>query len=62
MLRTSPRHHAGVPGYYFSLSDWDRMGQILIVAAALNVVSIVVSGLEGHSSMRIFTEEERNFG
>jgi hypothetical protein len=35
-------------GYYFSLTSQDRVGQILvIVAAGLNVVSIVVSGILG---------------
>jgi hypothetical protein len=35
-------------GYYFSLTSQDRAGQILvIVAAGLNVVSIVVSGILG---------------
>jgi hypothetical protein len=34
-------------GYYFSLTGRDRVGQTLgIVAAVLNGVSIVVSGLE----------------
>jgi hypothetical protein len=34
--------------YYFSLTSQDRTGQILsIVAAALNVASMVVSGLLG---------------
>jgi len=35
-------------GYYFCLTGRDRMGQTLgIVAAALNAISIGVSGLEG---------------
>jgi hypothetical protein len=35
-------------GYYFGLTSQDRMGQILgIIAAALNVVSVGISGLEG---------------
>jgi hypothetical protein len=35
-------------GYYLGLTSQDRMGQILgIAAAALNVVSMGVSGLEG---------------
>ena len=35
-------------GYYFGLTSQDRMGQILgIIAAALNVVSMGISGLEG---------------
>ena len=35
-------------GYYFGLRSQDRVGQILgIVAAILNVVSMVVSGLSG---------------
>jgi hypothetical protein len=35
-------------GYYFGLTSQDRMGQILgIAAAALNVVSMGISGLEG---------------
>jgi hypothetical protein len=35
-------------GYYFGLTSQDRMGQILgIIAVALNVVSIGISGLEG---------------
>ena len=35
-------------GYYFNLTGRDPLGQILgIVAAALNAVSIGVSGLEG---------------
>jgi hypothetical protein len=35
-------------GYYFGLTSQDRMGQILgIVAAALNAVSMGISGLEG---------------
>ncbi len=34
-------------GYYFSLTGRDRLGQTLgIFAAALNAVSLVVSGLE----------------
>ncbi len=35
-------------GYYFGLRSQDRVGQILgIIAAALNVVSMGISGLEG---------------
>ena len=35
-------------GYYFGLTSQDWMGQFLgIVAAALNVVSIGISGLDG---------------
>jgi hypothetical protein len=35
-------------GYYFGLRSQDRVGQILgIVAAILNVISMVVSGLSG---------------
>ena len=35
-------------GYYFGLTSQDRMGQLLgIIAAALNVVSMGISGLEG---------------
>jgi hypothetical protein len=35
-------------GYYLGLRSQDRMGQILgIAAAALNVVSMGISGLEG---------------
>ncbi len=38
----------GGVGYYFGLTSQDRMGQILgIIAAALNVVSMGISGLEG---------------
>ncbi len=34
-------------GYYFSLTGRDRVGQILgIIAAALNVVSMGISGLD----------------
>jgi hypothetical protein len=36
-------------GYYFGLTSQDRMGQVLgIAAAVLNVVSMGISGLEGH--------------
>jgi hypothetical protein len=35
-------------GYYLGLTSQDRIGQILgIIAVALNVVSIGISGLEG---------------
>ena len=35
-------------GYYFGLRSQDRVGQILgIVAAILNVISMVISGLSG---------------
>jgi hypothetical protein len=35
-------------GYYFGLTSQDRMGQTLgIAAAALNAVSMGISGLEG---------------
>ena len=35
-------------GYYFGLTRQDRVGQILgIVAAVLNVISMVISGLSG---------------
>ncbi len=35
-------------GYFLGLTSQDRMGQILgIIAAALNVVSMGISGLEG---------------
>jgi hypothetical protein len=35
-------------GYYFALTGRDRLGQILgIVAAVLNVISMVISGLAG---------------
>ena len=38
----------GALGYYFSLTSRDPLGQTLgIFAAALNAVSIGVSGLEG---------------
>lgn len=35
-------------GYYLGLSSQDRVGQILgIVAAVLNVISMIISGLQG---------------
>jgi len=38
----------GALGYYLSLTSQDRRSQILgIVAAVLNVVSMVISGLSG---------------
>ena len=38
----------GVLGYYFGLTSQDRTSQILgIVAAVLNVISMIISGLSG---------------
>jgi hypothetical protein len=35
-------------GYYLGLTNQDRVGQILgIVAAVLNVISMIISGLSG---------------
>jgi hypothetical protein len=35
-------------GYYFGLTNQDRVGQILgIAAAVLNVISMIISGLSG---------------
>jgi hypothetical protein len=35
-------------GYYFGLTSQDRLSQILgIVAAVLNVISMIISGLSG---------------
>jgi hypothetical protein len=48
-----PRIILGGLGYYFGFTSQDRVSQILgIVAAVLNVISIIISGLSGSPQSR----------